>query len=320
MCGKSCYATCDDENPTCDDTCTPTCNCIDGFVKSSDDGECIPMEECKNVVDLTCGDNEELVNSLDPCYDTCEQARLDSERPDCIKNDPNVTFFAGCRCLPGFVRLNAYQYATCVPESECSAAPVNEYERFDFFRLLLEDDLPLKANPINIRTYGQLIKDLDFTSVFDELYVLGLKEIDLFYVFEDNSWAIKRMFAVQLQFVTDGSVNGPMADFVDEIESAGYLTQDFVFEWDREFEDMRDENGYHFPCYNRECDDENLGCDRVSEFIGCPEDQGKTCTEAQGTISKILFRNFREFARKTPLCPLRFNIRREISPCKPKFG
>ena len=78
MCGNSCYATCDDENPTCDDTCTPTCNCIDGFVKSSDDGECIPIEECKNVVDLTCGDNEELVNSYNEYVDhfNTEHAQL----------------------------------------------------------------------------------------------------------------------------------------------------------------------------------------------------------------------------------------------------
>ena len=88
-CNNDCYATCDLESPVCNNNCTATCNCIEGYVRSSDapDAECIPKDECKFIVDLTCGANEVSSNCVDPCHDICENSRLDTNRTGTINKN-----------------------------------------------------------------------------------------------------------------------------------------------------------------------------------------------------------------------------------------
>jgi len=55
-------------------------------------------------------------------------------------------------------------------------------------------------------------------------------------------------------------------------------------EWDRDFEDIVEENGFELPCYNRDCDIENLGCHPKYEEVGCPADIGPTCNDSYTEI------------------------------------
>ena len=286
MCQNNCYRSCDTENPVCTDDCAATCNCIDGYVRESDDpdAECIPEGDCKFIVDLTCGADAHLVDCLDPCFDICENTRLERNRTECTPLGPTDTCYAGCVCNAGFVRLNGDQFSPCVATADCSTTYTTK-EKFDFYQLVAEEDFPLKINVNNSRTWNALTipyKDFD-TGPF--LYVLGLEYMEKIFVgIEGGGWQYKMIYAVQFQYVDD-RVMGNMYDFIDDAWDTLAISQsDFIMQWDRDFESFTEENDFYFPCYSRECDEQFMDCDRQTEFIGCPDQIGPTCQDAHAEI------------------------------------
>jgi hypothetical protein len=78
--------TCEDiEEPECTENCFPGCVCIESYVKDSylDDAVCVEEKQCKNIVDLTCGENELFVEEADDCALMCENVRLGTEKTNC---------------------------------------------------------------------------------------------------------------------------------------------------------------------------------------------------------------------------------------------
>lgn len=86
--------------------CNEGCYCIDGYIKESPSGKCIPVDQCEDVTPPppTCGENE-VYNCL--CRDS-------------ICNEPDITCVRcedGCHCAEGYIR--AFNGGQCIPAKSC---------------------------------------------------------------------------------------------------------------------------------------------------------------------------------------------------------
>ncbi|KAH7710631.1 serine protease inhibitor precursor [Aphelenchoides avenae] len=104
-CG-ACDGTCSNRSPMCTMECREAeCGCIAGYVRDSEDGHCVAVEECAHL-GSSCGENEE-VKQCGACDGTCADLEpvctLECRRPE-------------CGCKDGFVRNDE---GTCVLKSSC---------------------------------------------------------------------------------------------------------------------------------------------------------------------------------------------------------
>ena len=271
-CGNNCYSSCDDPNPSCSDDCSAGCNCKEGFVKPSSESDeaCIAQSACKLIVDLTCADNEHAVEEFDPCHLMCENVRTESNRTDC---DPDAKKFAGCECNDGFTRLTSDPNSPCVPSNECTDKYNGEdCESFNLIEVVQE--FSLRVDTRNRRTWYHLkaqFADAGFQEMHDAMSVVDMKKIEPDFVLPGQE--VINEWAVGYQIVMCPKVNkGDIDDMLDAIDNYNLLA-----EWDRDFHDLQDDLDIYFPCYEQDCDDNRLDCDRTSQFIGCPNQDQPTC-------------------------------------------
>ncbi|KAH7698760.1 hypothetical protein AAVH_34142, partial [Aphelenchoides avenae] len=108
-CG-ACDGTCSNRTPMCTMECREAeCGCIAGYLRDSEDGHCVAVDECDTIgtsAPLICGENEE-VKQCGACDGTCVDhgtvCTLECRRPE-------------CGCKDGFVRNDEGE---CVPKGSC---------------------------------------------------------------------------------------------------------------------------------------------------------------------------------------------------------
>ncbi|XP_068906955.1 tenascin-like [Tenebrio molitor] len=107
-CGTLCPETCNDKGvpKICPDVCVEGCFCKEGFVRKSENGQCVPVAACENVP--KCTENEEFTECGSLCPLTCDNnvPRLCPEV--CLET---------CVCKKGYVRSTLG--GPCVPQDSC---------------------------------------------------------------------------------------------------------------------------------------------------------------------------------------------------------
>lgn len=90
--------------------CMQGCFCVEGFIRKSKKGPCVPIETCP----FTCGENQEFTTCLTGCEPVCNLPVPAS----CVKK----CSLLGCKCKAGFVlrELVPIGRPSCVPESQCA--------------------------------------------------------------------------------------------------------------------------------------------------------------------------------------------------------
>jgi hypothetical protein len=108
-CGTYCPQTCNDyaSPKACPDVCAQGCFCLEGFVRRSVDGECVPVEACKDVPQ--CMENEELTECGWLCQPTCNNNAPQNCSDGCVET---------CVCKKGYIRSAVD--GPCVPQDSCS--------------------------------------------------------------------------------------------------------------------------------------------------------------------------------------------------------
>jgi hypothetical protein len=108
-CGTLCPETCNDKGvpKICPDVCVEGCFCKEGFVRKSENGQCVPIAACENVP--KCTENEKFTECGSLCPLTCDNnvPRLCPEV--CLET---------CVCKKGYVRSTLG--GPCVPQDSCS--------------------------------------------------------------------------------------------------------------------------------------------------------------------------------------------------------
>lgn len=108
-CDTPCQATCVEPNrrPCPTFFCgNPDCICLPGFIRSQDNGSCIPEDKC-----CKCGPNEKVVKCEVPCQSTC----ADPDRQPC---PTKACGDFDCVCKDGFIRYR--DNGRCVESKRCS--------------------------------------------------------------------------------------------------------------------------------------------------------------------------------------------------------
>ncbi|GAB0100412.1 hypothetical protein DMENIID0001_164520 [Sergentomyia squamirostris] len=108
-CANSCTGQCADPKVQCDFGCRQGCNCKDGFVRLTRNGQCVPEWKCP----VPCNRPFEEIND---CGNTCTEL---CPRPGrkCNKN-----CWKGCFCKKGYFREQPG--GICIPQAACPAPPV----------------------------------------------------------------------------------------------------------------------------------------------------------------------------------------------------
>ncbi|XP_077529162.1 uncharacterized protein LOC144141480 isoform X2 [Haemaphysalis longicornis] len=97
-CGTACPFACKQTTPrACPRICVQDCFCIDGYVRSSENGTCVPIEHCPPI----CRDTNMVFSSSTNC-----------NPPSCDNYCPATCGVPGCECAPGLF----LQKGQCVKE------------------------------------------------------------------------------------------------------------------------------------------------------------------------------------------------------------
>uniref|UniRef100_A0A0N4Z5T2 TIL domain-containing protein n=1 Tax=Parastrongyloides trichosuri TaxID=131310 RepID=A0A0N4Z5T2_PARTI len=111
-CSITCEATCEDPKPVCNRMCgPPKCQCLEGFVKDLNTGECVLPRKCSKPSNQQCRRNEEYAK----CSKTCT-ASCDDPYPVCNKmcGPPK------CQCKMGYVK--DLTTGECITLSSCRSS------------------------------------------------------------------------------------------------------------------------------------------------------------------------------------------------------
>ncbi|XP_040078779.1 inducible metalloproteinase inhibitor protein-like [Ixodes scapularis] len=107
-CGTACPLVCNQTyTEGCTLQCVASCFCLPGYIRSSKDGRCVPLEECPP----TCKDDVTMI------YTTCRSAcppTCNEESVGC----PEVCEGDGCVCREKYLRISSGN-KTCVAKEDC---------------------------------------------------------------------------------------------------------------------------------------------------------------------------------------------------------
>uniref|UniRef100_A0A0N4Z5T1 TIL domain-containing protein n=1 Tax=Parastrongyloides trichosuri TaxID=131310 RepID=A0A0N4Z5T1_PARTI len=108
QCSTTCDATCEGPKPVCSRRCgPPKCQCLEGFVKDSNTGECVSLSLCRNQFPQHCRRNEEFTRCSKRCQPTCEDPNPICDR---MCGPPK------CQCKEGYVKDKK---GDCIRKDKC---------------------------------------------------------------------------------------------------------------------------------------------------------------------------------------------------------
>ena len=136
----------------------------------------------------------------------------------------------------------------------------------DFFYIF--DTAPPSFDLENPYTWRDLMYKLRHSDKFADINVIDIQAKETSYFTENNQFVTKDVYITQLHMVAE-YIGSKIYSFIDDAEDAGFSGYDFIMDWDRDFEEIVEENDFELPCYNRDCDIENLGCHPKFEKVGC---------------------------------------------------